>query len=78
VNVRLLEQFAPDDLARAAFKEHVVPQHDCRAPVLLKDGEDVLKEIELLVACACPEIIAVDDERFFGRFAGSRNVSCST
>jgi len=43
--------------------------------VLLQDGENVLQEIELLIARRGPEIIAVDDERFFGRFAGSRNVS---
>ena len=37
--------------------------------MLLENGEDVLEEIELLVACARPEIIAVDDERFLGRLA---------
>ena len=69
VDVRLLEQFAPDGFARAAFEEHVVRQHHRRAAVLLEDGEDVLEEIELLVARARPEIVAVDDERFLGRLA---------
>ena len=64
VHVRLLEQFAPDGFARAAFEQHVVRQHDRRAAVLLEDREDVLEEIELLVAGGRPEIVAVDDERF--------------
>jgi hypothetical protein len=33
--------------------------------VLLEDGEDVLEEVELLVAGAGPEIIAMNDERLF-------------
>ncbi len=37
--------------------------------MLLEDGEDVLQEVELLVTRARPEIVAVDDERFFGRLA---------
>ena len=69
MNVRLLEQFAPDGFARAAFEEHVVRQHHRRASVLLEDGEDVMEEIELLVAGACLEIVAVDDERFLRRLA---------
>ena len=40
VHVRLLEQLAPDGLARAALEQHVVRQHHRRAPVLLEDGED--------------------------------------
>ena len=69
MHVRLLEQFAPDGFARAAFKQHVVRQHHRRAAVLLEDGENVLEKIELLVARARPEIVAVDDERFLGRLA---------
>ena len=53
----------------AAFEEDVVRQHHRRAAVLLEDGEDVLEEIELLVARARPEIVAVDDERFLGGLA---------
>ena len=64
VHVCLLEQFAPDGFARAAFEQNVVRQHHRRAPVLLEDGEDVLEEIELLVARGRPEIVAIDDERF--------------
>ena len=37
--------------------------------MLLEDGEDVLEEIELLVARARPEIVAIDDERFLRRLA---------
>jgi len=70
VDVGLLEQLAADGLARAALEEHVVGQHDGRAAVLLEDGEDVLEEVELLVAGAGPEIVAVDDERFLGLLAG--------
>jgi len=55
---------------RAAFKQHVIRQHHRRATVLLEYGEDMLEKIELLVAGGCPEIIAVDDERFLGRLAG--------
>jgi hypothetical protein len=33
--------------------------------VLLQDGENMLKEVELLVAGARPEIVAVHDERLF-------------
>ena len=58
MHVGLLEQFAPDGFARAAFKVHVVRQHHRRAPVLLEDGEDVLEEIELLVARARPDCAA--------------------
>ena len=54
VHVGLLEQFAPDGLARAAFEQHVVRHHHRRAAVLLEDGEDVLEEVELLVAGASP------------------------
>ena len=69
MHVRLLEQFAPDGFARAAFEEHVIRQHHRRATVLLENGEDVLEEIELFVAGGGPEIVAIDDERFLGRFA---------
>ena len=64
VDVGLLEQFAADGFAGAAFEEHVVGQHHRGAAVLLEDGEDVLEEVELLVARAGPEVVAVDDERF--------------
>src|ERR1039458_9073063 len=66
---RLLAQFASGGWARAAFKEHVVRQHHRRASMLLENGENVLEKIELLVARGCPEIVAVDDERFLGRLA---------
>jgi hypothetical protein len=36
-----------------------------RAAVLLQDGEDMLKEVELFVAGARQEIVAMNDERLF-------------
>ena len=41
--------------------------------LLLQDGEDVLEETELLVACARLEIVAVVHERFFRLFASLVN-----
>src|SRR5437868_4881618 len=38
--------------AGAAFQEDVVGNDDGGAAVLLQDGEDVLEEVELFVACA--------------------------
>ena len=38
--------------------------------MLLQDGEDVLEEVELFVARARPEIVAMDDERLFLFVAG--------
>ena len=40
------------------FKQHVVRQYHRRPTVLLEDGEDVLEEIELLVARARPDCTA--------------------
>ena len=62
VNVGLLEQFASDGFAGAAFEENIVGDNDRSATVLLQNGEDVLKEVELLVAGARPEIVAMHDE----------------
>src|ERR1041384_3986876 len=36
--------------------------------MLLENGEDMLEEIELLIACARPEIIPIDDERLLRLF----------
>ena len=69
VDVGLLEQFAPDRFASAAFEEHVVRHHYRGATVLLEDGEDMLQEVELLVRGRSPEVVSVDDERFFARLA---------
>jgi hypothetical protein len=41
--------------------------------VLLQNGEDVLEEVELLVARACPEIVAMNDQRLFLFVAGLIN-----
>ena len=49
VDIGLLEQFAANRFARAAFEKHVVRHHHGGAAVLLEDGEDVLEKVELLV-----------------------------
>ena len=41
-----------------------------RSAVLLQDREDMLEKIELLVARARPEIVAMNDERLFLFVAG--------
>ena len=69
MHVGLLQQLAADGLPRAALEQHVVRQHHRRPPVLLQDREDVLQKVELLVARARPEIVAVDDQRFLRRLA---------
>jgi hypothetical protein len=40
----------------------IVGNNNHSTSVLLQDGEDVLEEVELLVACARPEIVAMHDE----------------
>src|SRR6266852_3299115 len=69
MHVRLFEQGPANGFAGTAFKEHVVRHYDGRAAMLLQDGEDMLEEVELLVARAGPEIVAVNNERFPGRVA---------
>ena len=71
VDVGLFEQGAPYRLPRACLEEDIVRQHDRGAAVLLEEGEDVLEEVELIVARARPEVVAVDDERFFRCLARS-------
>ena len=61
VNVGLFEELASHSLAGTAFEEDVVRYNDRGAAVLLQDGEDVLKEVELFVAGARPEIVAMHD-----------------
>ncbi len=50
MDVGLLEQLAADCLAGASLKQDVVRHDDGRSAVLPKDREDVLDEVELLVA----------------------------
>jgi hypothetical protein len=38
--------------------------------VLLQDGEDVLEKVELFIARAGPEIVAMNDKRLFFFVAG--------
>ena len=60
MNVCLLEKFATDSLAGAAFEQHIVGNNNRSATVLLQYGEDVLEEVELFVAGTGPEIIAME------------------
>ena len=49
-----------------------------RSAVLLQDREDMLEKIELLVARARPEIVAMNDERWFlfvTRFVDDRHAA---
>ena len=64
MDVGLLEQFAADRLPRSTLEQHIVGKNHRSAAVLLQDREDVLEEVELLVARRRPEIIAVDDQAF--------------
>ena len=69
VHVGLLEQLAANGFPCSAFKQHVI-RHDDRGPaVLLQDRENVLEEIELLVAGRRPEVVAVDRQAFLLRLA---------
>src|SRR2546430_16336111 len=70
MNVSLLKEFATDRFTGAAFKEDVIGHNDRGAAMLLQDGEDVLEEVELFVARARPEIVAMHDERLFLFVAG--------
>ena len=58
VHIRLLEQLAADGLARPALEQHVVRHDYGRAAVLFERAEDVLHEVELLVARRRPEVVA--------------------
>ena len=69
VGVGLLEELAADSFAGSAFEENVVGQDDGGVAVLLQDSENVLEEVELLVAGGGPEVVAVDGERFLGLLA---------
>lgn len=64
MNVSLFQQLAADGFAGSAFEQHVVRQNHGSSPMLLKNREDVLQEVELFVSRRRPEVIAVDGERF--------------
>ena len=64
MNVGLFQQFAADSFTGSAFEQHVVRQNDGSSPVLLQNREDVLQEVQLLVAGRCPEVVAIDGQRF--------------
>ncbi len=69
VDVGLLEQSTADRLSRPSLEEHVIRQHHSGTAMLLEDREDVLEEVELLVARARPEIISVDRQALLGLLA---------
>jgi hypothetical protein len=64
MNVGLVEELPANSLSGAAFEKHVVRDDNGRAAVLLEDGEDVLQEVELLVARRSPEVVAYNDQAF--------------
>ena len=45
-------------LASLVGEQHVVGHDDCGATAGLEDGQDVLEEVELLVACLDNEVVA--------------------
>ena len=63
MNVGLIEQLAANGFSGTAFEQHVVWQHDGSTAVLFEDGEDVLQEVQLLVAGRCPKVVPIDDQR---------------
>lgn len=64
MNVGLFQQLAADGLTDSTFEQHVVRQNHGCSPVLLQNREDVLQEVQLFFAGRCPEVIAVDGQRF--------------
>ena len=66
VDIGLLEQGSADCLPRPSLEEHVIWQDHGGAAMLLEDREDVLEEVELLVARARPEVIPINDEALLG------------
>jgi hypothetical protein len=46
--------------------------------MLLENGEDVLEEVELLVACRSPEIVAMNNERLLLLVTGFVHYSDTT
>ena len=69
LNVGLLQQFPPNGLSGAAFKQHIVVHNDGRAPINLQARFHVLQELELLVARGCPEVITDVSQRLFALIA---------
>ena len=63
MHVALVQQLAPDRLARAALEQHVVGHDHRGAAVDRQDRLDVLDEVELLVAGRGPEVVADDHLR---------------
>ena len=64
MNVAALEELAADGLARAAFEQDIVGNDDSSAAIHFQEADDVLHEVDLLVAGGGPEIVAIDDQRF--------------
>src|SRR5256886_9359338 len=70
MNIGLFEQLASYSFSSTAFEEDVIGNDDRNATVLFQDGEYVLEKVELFVARARPEIVAMNDERLFLFVAG--------
>src|SRR5262245_15549352 len=63
----LLQEVATHFLSRDTFEEDVVRHNHCGSPINLQKREDVLHEVELLVARRRPEVLAYDDLVIFLR-----------
>ncbi len=58
MDVAFVENFASYGFSCSAFKEDVVRHHYGCFAVDFQQCFDVLEEVELFVACCCPEILA--------------------
>ena len=58
MDVALLQQPSPHRLAGTALKEHIIRHHYRRPAVYLDHGLYMLEEVELLVGCCGPEVLA--------------------
>jgi len=62
MDIGLLEKFPADRLPCPTLEEDIIGEHHGGAAMLFENCEDVLEEVELLVARAGPEVVAVDRE----------------
>ena len=61
MHVALVQELSPDRLPCPAFEQDVIRHDNCRAAVLFQKGLYMLDEIELLIGCRGPEVLALDD-----------------
>ena len=69
MQLALVQQLSPDGFARTSIEQHVVGQYDSSTAVNLEQRLDVLDEVELLVRCGRPEVVAFDHIFFCGALA---------